>query len=398
MRRWSAAEALALRNALRLTKRAFAARLGVTHRSITNWETGRVTISGFSLSLLDQALQTADDDAQQRFTEVLAELPRQGGPDRLDESAGPERLEWVLAHPEQVDLIAVAQLREQIQDLDERYEHAPSTSLLAAAGQHHAQITYLSGHCRTGRIRRELTTARAESAILMGQLVWDASLRRDHTTAAAYFDEAIDAARQVGDTVTEANAHLRKSYIALYGYKDPTSGLHLAQEAARLSGTTSRVISGLGLLHVGEARAMLQERTACESALSDAEGQFAQVNNTDAAIELYSPSQLGRVAGSCFLFLNQPHTAQQHLEQSSHLAQGPTKAGAIVHANLAIACVRQRQLDEAIGHLHQAIDLAEQTRGAGGLNVTFAAGREMAPWRDQPAVREIHDRLLALMT
>lgn len=182
--------------------------------------------------MLDQALRAADADARQRFDEALAYLPRRSAPGSGGAETDTERLQWVLAHPEHLDLVAVAQLRENIQDLDERYERAASTSLLARAGQHHTQILYLSGHYRTGRIRRELTTGRAESAILMGQLVWDASLRRDHTTAAAYFDQAIEAAEQVGDTVTVANAHLRKSYIALYGHKDPVAGMHLVSRDA----------------------------------------------------------------------------------------------------------------------------------------------------------------------
>jgi hypothetical protein len=37
---------------------------------------------------------------------------------------------------------------------------------------------------------------------LMGQLVWDASQRRDHDTAVGYFDQAINAARERGDRIT----------------------------------------------------------------------------------------------------------------------------------------------------------------------------------------------------
>lgn len=46
--------------------------------------------------------------------------------------------------------------------------------------------------------------------------------------------------------------------------------------------------------------------------------------------------------------------------------------------------------------LHTAIDELERTRG-GGLNVVFTAGRELSPWRNQPAVHKIHDRMLALV-
>ncbi|GAA4061336.1 hypothetical protein [Actinomadura miaoliensis] len=42
--------------------------------------------------------------------------------------------------------------------------------------------------------------------------------------------------------------------------------------------------------------------------------------------------------------------------------------------------------------------MVEQTRGGGGLNVVFKAGRELRPWRNEPLVRDVHDRMMALMT
>lgn len=65
--------------------------------------------------------------------------------------------------------------------------------------------------------------------------------------------------------------------------------------------------------------------------------------------------------------------------------------------NLALSFIRQRQLDAATGTLMEAIDLIEHTRGGGGMSVVFSAGRELYPWRAEPAVQEVNDRLLALM-
>lgn len=74
------------------------------------------------------------------------------------------------------------------------------------------------------------------------------------------------------------------------------------------------------------------------------------------------------------------------------------KSTAIVLGNLSLACIRQRNVDIAVSHLHQAIEVLERTRGAGGLNVVFAAARELRPWRDSTAVAEVNDRLFALMS
>jgi hypothetical protein len=47
--------------------------------------------------------------------------------------------------------------------------------------------------------------------------------------------------------------------------------------------------------------------------------------------------------------------------------------------------------------LHRAIDVVEQTWGGGGLNLIFAAGRELRPWRKAAVVQDVHERLLTLM-
>lgn len=57
-----------------------------------------------------------------------------------------------------------------------------------------------------GHVRRDLLTAVAEAAILMGQLIWDGSQRRDCDDSNRYFDQAADAARQIGHPLAEARA------------------------------------------------------------------------------------------------------------------------------------------------------------------------------------------------
>jgi hypothetical protein len=47
--------------------------------------------------------------------------------------------------------------------------------------------------------------------------------------------------------------------------------------------------------------------------------------------------------------------------------------------------------------LHRAIDLLEISRGGGGLNVAFAAVRELRPWRHESSAQDLNERLLALM-
>ncbi|MEU5877302.1 hypothetical protein [Spirillospora sp. NPDC047279] len=152
---------------------------------------------------------------------------------------------------------------------------------------------------------------------------------------------------------------------------------------------------GIALMHVGEAHAMHGEAPSCEKALGAALAQFDRSSDADPAAEFFTPDDHGRLAGSSYLFLGRPERAVGTL---APLRRDGKKASAIVLGNLSIAHIRTRQLDAALSCLHEAINVVEATRGGGGMNLVFTAGRELARWRDEPAVRQVNDRLLALMT
>jgi hypothetical protein len=205
------------------------------------------------------------------------------------------RVAYALRNPRSVDLVTVAQLRQQVHELDSRYDTTPSALLVAEAGECLGHIMLLKGYAGS-RVARELRAAETEAATLVGQLVWDASQRRQHSVARLYFEQARTAARQVHDPSAEGLAFLRDSFVALYGERDPRRGLDLAVQAATVGGKGSSVIAGLALLHTAEAYAMLQERRACEQALGQAESVLADVDRSDPAAERFSPTQLGRLS------------------------------------------------------------------------------------------------------
>jgi Helix-turn-helix domain len=292
------------------------------------------------------------------------------------------------------------QLTSQLDDIAQRYETLPSASLLAEAGQCHASIALLLRYAQSEPMRRELHTAATASAILMSQLVWDVSGRRDYTTTVAYCDEAIAHGRECSDAIAVAHAELRKGFAALYGratMRNSRVGLNFAQAAAEHSRGESDALRGLSLLHVGEAYAMLGERRQCEWALGAAEASFGQIDRDDPGANFYSPTQFGRLAGSCYLFLGHPEQAEPLLDATAKALHARPKTRSLVLGNLALAYLRQRQMEAATATLHDAIDLLEGTCGGGGLTVVFGVGRELYPWRNEQAVHDIQDRLLALV-
>jgi transcriptional regulator with XRE-family HTH domain len=375
------------RKAVGFTQESLAERLGLDRSTVGRWERGVETPQPWNQPDLAGALKISLDTLDVLLSGVL--LPAASSSDRVADA---------VRTPHRLDLVTVAHLRERVQRLDERYDRVPSTTLLADAGLALGQIAFFGEHVPEGRTRVELREVEAEAATLMGQLVWDASQRRDHTNARAFFDDAIDAAREVGNTAAEGHALLRKSYISLYGERDPQSGLALTLRTADTTAKTSHVLTGLALLHTAEAHAMLGDQRACEAALSQAEARFAKAHDHDVAGFLFSPSQFDRMAGSCYLFLGNHRRAQKVLEKTARGIRRQNKSRAIVLGNLSLAHLRQGELDAATAALHEAIDVVEETRGGGGMNIVFDAGKELRRWRAEHVVAEVYDRLLSLMT
>ncbi|WP_246096025.1 transcriptional regulator [Streptomyces botrytidirepellens] len=313
------------------------------------------------------------------------------------DSESTARARYAKNNPRGLDLLAVAGLRQQVQNLDARYVSEPSTALIAETGQHLGQLAHWHTCTTTYSVRRDLHAAQAEASTLMGQLVWDASGRTDHGTARRYFAQAEVAARELGDPVAEGLALLRTTFVALYGEKNPRAGLELARRAASTVQGSSHVLGGLAVLHAAEAHAMLQHRKDCERELSNAERHFGKISEADAAAPLFSPSQFGRVAGSCFLFLGNASRAEEYLVDTVNALPDGSKPHAVALANLALACIRQYKLDEAIAAAYAAIDILERHRGAGGMNLVFQAGRELKSWRGVSGVHDLYDRLMGLM-
>ena len=346
---------------------------------VARWETGRRIPTPYWRVHLATVLQLPP--AQLDKAASVARARRDDGSKSAESPSPDDRLGHVLEHPGSVDLVSVGYLRERVRRLDERYDRAPSTALIPEAGQCLGQIAFLGAHARRSYVRRELRAAEAEAATLMGQLVWDASQRRDHGTAVAYFDQAIQAAQERGDKAAEGLALLRKSFVALYGWRDPKAGLTLTQRTADTTAGASHVLTGLAVLHMAESHAMLGDGRDCEKALDRARDEFARIQPGDPAIDLFSPSQLGRLAGSCYLFLHDAKRAADVLEQTAQALQDQSKSQAVVLGNLALAYIRLGALDAAVARLNLAIDVTERNRGGGGMNIICTAGRQLRRWR-----------------
>jgi transcriptional regulator with XRE-family HTH domain len=372
------------RRSIGLSQEGLAEATGVDRSTAARWERGESDPYPAQRPRLANALKVT--------VEEVGELLADG--ERAASTGG--RLRYAVEYLGRVDLVTVAHLRQRVYDLDARYVTTPPTSLLADASECLSQAVQLRAAATTSRVQRELHAIEAEAAILMGQLVWDASQRRDHAATRTYLSWAVGAAQACNDPIAEGWALLRTTIVALYGEKDPKAALTIARRIAETT-RSSHVLTGLGIMHAAEAHAMMQRRKDCERALAEGEALLERMSPTDAAVDLSSPTDHSRMAGSCYLFLGDAQRAQAMLETAAIGFRDVSKSQAVVLGNLSLAYLRQRKLDEAVATLHQAIDVVEQTRGGGGLTTVFTAGRELRPWQDIPNVQNVRDRLLDLV-
>ncbi|GGX93612.1 helix-turn-helix domain-containing protein [Streptomyces hiroshimensis] len=369
------------------TQEALAELMQVDRSTVVRWESGKADPRPWMRPRLARALGVTADGLQ----ELLATASTSTDHPQAD------RLQYATRYPERSDLETCATLRTDFQELTDRYDQEPSAGLLAEAGRQLGHVALLAGEARRGRVQRELRTLQADTATFMGQLVWDASQRRDHAAAKSFYDQGASVARHLRDHTLEGHALLRTAYVALYGGRDAVAGLSLCLRAAATVADSSQALTGLAMLHAAEAHAMLGEATDCERALAKAEEHLGRTDPTDAAVELISPSQFGRLAGACYLSLGQHLRAEQVLTATAVTLADRRKSRAIVLGNLTLVHIRQGEVDAAVLALGQAITDLEETRGGGGMNIVFGAARELRPWREQPRVQDVHDRLLALM-
>jgi hypothetical protein len=313
---------------------------------------------------------------------------------------GQERFAWVLKHPRSVDLQSVAYLRAQAFDLIKHNEAlASSMSLLPQAAERLEQVTLLREHAPLGRVRQELYRVEAQAATLMGRLVWDVSGQRDHTTAARQYDQAIAAASNVKEGWAEAFPRMFQRFNPIAaGTMDPRTGLALAERAsARAEDGSSHVIAGWSLAFAAEAHALLGEERKAKLALDRADAHLSKAAPGDPMFGVFAREQLGGFVGACHLHLHDPRGAQLALQESARrLGAGKEKHRSVILGDISTALLLQGDPEQASAVLHQAIDLVELTGSAAGKRRVFAAGRQFGPWRNEPFVQEVQDRLLAL--
>ncbi|MFB6397052.1 hypothetical protein [Polymorphospora lycopeni] len=246
-----------------MNKTDFARTLGITLRSVTNWENG-APLAPFSESMLDSYLTTVSGDVLERYCANLHRLnPKQSRSPIDDETPSPRDTINDLAQrsgPPVTIGATIGQLRRQLDtsltangvddssveqwqaiadSYGRTYRTTPTLDFLTRITQDMAGLRTAIDQWCTEAQRRDLLRPAAQMAGLLATSLVNLA---DHRESRSWFQTARRAAQECHDATLEAWIIVRHAVSALY-WDDAHGALALTGQAIALTATTPCIAS-----------------------------------------------------------------------------------------------------------------------------------------------------------
>jgi transcriptional regulator with XRE-family HTH domain len=429
---WSGREARALREALRLSVRDFAAYLGVAPRTVSKWESGGSAVHPRPdlQRVLDTALQRADDAARVRFDAGLARTAPGGetDPRRPDTGWGRDAVgelasfladggrptagsalrlarEWRTTDAPQVvqmragrrvgDRLArlvgerVAVLRRMDDVLGGGDLHDLVRTELRSTLDAMREATYTA---ETGRV---LLSAVADLCQLAGWVAADAGLCR---RAERYYLGGVSAAHAARDAPLAANLLSSLAY-QLANVGDPREAVLLAVSAHRAAERHAAPLGRVLLLErVAWANARLGDVRATERALGAAGEEFAGTEPADGPPWAYwlTGDEVDVMAARCLTELRRPRPAIELLTPVvARYDATHARELALYLSWLAEAHVYAGEVDQAAAVAARVVELSAGVASARSRERVQLLRRLLLPHRGNAAVHAFEERARA---
>jgi tetratricopeptide (TPR) repeat protein len=210
--------------------------------------------------------------------------------------------------------------------------------------------------------RQPLATVAADACALAG---WQAIDMRHLPEAWDYFEKAIAAAREAGDTCLLAFATGEQAYVLadLGHYDDALAMVEAAYVETHLH-IPHQIRAWLRAAE-GEMAAAAGLETACRHALDQAADEISHgPSGEDLPYLALNTAHLARWRGNCLVTFGDPHTADELATALNDMDGTFTRAEAGLRCDLAAALHAQGESEEAHRHLSRARHLAQLTGSA----------------------------------
>ncbi|WP_059008688.1 hypothetical protein [Streptomyces specialis] len=251
----------------------------------------------------------------------------------------------------------------------------------------------------TDDVGRSLFRATAELTRLAGWMAFDTG---QHEAAQRYYIQALRLARAAADVPLGGYVLVSMALQAVYrGFAD--EGVDLAQAALERNRSlaTARTMSFFKLV---EARALAKANDAagCGSALSAAEGWLERSREGDGDpgwLDFYAYDRLAADAAECYIDLNVPGQVRRFTKQA---LSEPTEEFVRSHGlRLVVAAVAELEsgnLDAACAAGTRAVEVAGRISSARTTDYVRNLLHRLAPYGDEPLVRELQERARPLLS
>jgi transcriptional regulator with XRE-family HTH domain/tetratricopeptide (TPR) repeat protein len=429
--RWTGHEAKLLRQALRLSVRDFAARLGIGVRTVNKWEARLADITPLPhmQEVLDTALARASDGAKTRFAaatrtdapehetaqpsgqavrgamlpvvvtgrlmftpveaDALAVAPLVGHADLEPR----ERLASAARRPSRVDPVAVEHLELVTQTHRSLYHHLSSAELIPAVTGHLQVTTLLLRGTQPLPLRRRLAAIAGETA---GHAAWLFHDLGDQYNAAHYYAVAEVAIREAGDPALDAYVRGFRSLV-MGSQGQAREALGFVRGAVEIAERSATATTRAWLASL-EARtlASVGDTKSCCGALCWARTAIGQSRREEDPAWMYEfdYARLLAVSGACYGQLGKTAAAEQTLREALD-ALGPKRSRrrAEVLVDLARVHARQQDAEEAAGVAGEALEIAVETGSPAGIQRVRRFRPELAGGNGTRAVTALDEQL-----
>lgn len=218
------------------------------------------------------------------------------------------------------------------------------------------EIVPLLGQHHSDQIRREIFSAAAEAAQLLGWSAYDAGR---HGAAQRYFMQGLRLSQEAGDLVFGGRLLSNLSHQANYlgRYSEALQFARAAQSSAARQATPT--VNAMFLAMEARALASMGESQACAQVLHCAEQAFAQnsPDNDPPWIAYFDALELAGEAAHCFRELGRPNETQMFAAQAIDPVGTPPRTRALVSMVTAAGAFNAGDLDEALSLATSAISL-----------------------------------------
>lgn len=249
-----------------------------------------------------------------------------------------------------------------------------------------------AGHLPDGT--QELSTAVAELNQLAGWMAYDVG---DTGSGRRHLRLAMHLSQDVGDDALAGEMLAGMSHQAAFA-RSATLATDLAR-AAKDNGKRVGVPALVSEAAVTEAHglALAKDTRGCFVALRESEQAFAAAAEQDrpAWLGYFDGAYLAAKFGHCFRDLGRPADAERFARRSLDMLDGYDRGRLFNLALLAAALADQGKVEEACATGSEALCIAGDVRSVRSAVYLANLSRRLAPYRSQPAVRQLSDQMNA---